>query len=218
MQLKQAFAICALAAAGQVAAQGYGAPAASAAATTAAVTTAAATASPAAPAATPAAGTGKTIKVMVGNNTLTFIPNNVKAAIGDTVVFEWPAENKANHSVVQSTRATICTKNTETTAFSSGPRPGGAAPFNVTITNTKPIWFYCGVPTHCQKGMYGVINPPADFVEFPKPNDPAAPGAGNATNGTATGDATPKTGAGNALVASTTIVLGAAAAVAAFLL
>jgi uncharacterized cupredoxin-like copper-binding protein len=32
--------------------------------------------------------------------------------------------------------------------------------FTVTVNDTNPIWFYCGVPTHCQAGMVGVINPP----------------------------------------------------------
>jgi hypothetical protein len=26
------------------------------------------------------------------------------------------------------------------------------------VNDTTPIWFYCGVPGHCQAGMVGVIN------------------------------------------------------------
>lgn len=29
---------------------------------------------------------------------------------------------------------------------------------NQVINDTNPIWFYCGIPNHCQKGMFGGIN------------------------------------------------------------
>jgi len=28
------------------------------------------------------------------------------------------------------------------------------------VNDTSPTFYYCGVPTHCQKGMFGIINPP----------------------------------------------------------
>lgn len=28
------------------------------------------------------------------------------------------------------------------------------------VNDTNPTFFYCGTPTHCEKGMFGVINPP----------------------------------------------------------
>lgn len=30
--------------------------------------------------------------------------------------------------------------------------------FTITVNDTKPIWYYCGFPNHCQGGMVGVIN------------------------------------------------------------
>jgi hypothetical protein len=29
------------------------------------------------------------------------------------------------------------------------------------VNSTDPTYFYCGVPSHCQKGMFGIINPPS---------------------------------------------------------
>jgi hypothetical protein len=34
----------------------------------------------------------------------------------------------------------------------------GALIVNQVINNTNPIWFYCGIPGHCQKGMFGGVN------------------------------------------------------------
>ena len=31
---------------------------------------------------------------------------------------------------------------------------------NQVVNDTNPTFYYCGVPTHCQKGMFGIINPP----------------------------------------------------------
>jgi hypothetical protein len=32
--------------------------------------------------------------------------------------------------------------------------------FNQVVNDTNPTFFYCGTPTHCEKGMFGIINPP----------------------------------------------------------
>jgi hypothetical protein len=31
------------------------------------------------------------------------------------------------------------------------------------VNDTNPTFFYCGTPTHCEKGMFGIINPPSVF-------------------------------------------------------
>lgn len=28
---------------------------------------------------------------------------------------------------------------------------------DLTVNDTKPIFFYCAAPNHCQKGMFGVV-------------------------------------------------------------
>jgi hypothetical protein len=32
--------------------------------------------------------------------------------------------------------------------------------FEQVVNDTNPLFFYCAVPTHCTKGMFGIINPP----------------------------------------------------------
>ncbi|KAF2634635.1 Cupredoxin, partial [Massarina eburnea CBS 473.64] len=98
--------------------------------------------------------------VVVGNGTNTFEPNNVKAAVGDTVTFKfWPK----NHSVAQATFAKPCEPMNN--GFWSGYIPSTAKAasetFMYTVTNASaPIWFYCTQASHCQSGMVGVINGP----------------------------------------------------------
>ena len=29
------------------------------------------------------------------------------------------------------------------------------------VNDTNPLFFYCNVPGHCAKGMFGIINPPS---------------------------------------------------------
>lgn len=29
------------------------------------------------------------------------------------------------------------------------------------VNDTEPIYYYCATPEHCQKGMFGIINPPS---------------------------------------------------------
>lgn len=167
---------------------------------------------PPAPAAgVPAAATGKVFTVMVGNGNFTFIPKNFMASVGDTISFVWTG---GNHSVVQSTKADLCTKKGPD-AFASGSH-GPPFSWNITVNSTDPLWYYCGVPNHCQgKGMYAAVNFPADQA-FPTPA--GAPGAaGNATgNGTST-DA-PKSAATSLTSMSTSALLAGALALGAFLL
>jgi plastocyanin len=168
---------------------------------------------PGAPAAgVPAAATGKVFTVMVGNGNLTFVPKNFIASVGDTVSFVWTV---GNHSVVQSTKADLCTKKGPD-AFASGVR---APPFtwNITVNSTDPLWYYCGVPTHCQKGMYGAVNFPLE-QQFPTPSSSGG-AAGNATGGNGTTADAPKTNAAPSLTSmSSSALLAGALALGAFLL
>jgi plastocyanin len=127
---------------------------------------------------------------MVGNGGLTFTPNNIPASVGDKVLFMW-APTTANHTVTQSTAANLCTRKDLTTSFASGSHAGAQNfSFTVMVNDTAPIWFFCAVPNHCTKGMYGVINGPPGFA-FQVPNAPASggpatpSGTGTSTNGTA---------------------------------
>ncbi|KAJ0420308.1 hypothetical protein BJY00DRAFT_284619 [Aspergillus carlsbadensis] len=103
---------------------------------------------------------------------LSFSPDNVQAEIGDVVEWHFLA---ANHTVAQSNFADPCvplddeySSSSLSSASPSGFFPGfefATAPgtqaanvFQITITDTNPIWYYCPQATHCQAGMSGVIN------------------------------------------------------------
>ncbi|KXJ95269.1 hypothetical protein Micbo1qcDRAFT_216972 [Microdochium bolleyi] len=130
-----------------------------------------------APPSTPAVGTLSSgglrkLHVDVGfDGKLVFNPNNVKELVGTVVEFNYNPKASTiltliNHSIVQSSFDKPCQ-----------PLDGGfAAPFfpteekdsgvtfEVTVKDSKPIWFYCAqtASTHCQAGMIGAINAPAE--------------------------------------------------------
>lgn len=155
--------------------------------------------------------------VVVGNGSLTFEPNNVQAAEGDTVTFKfWPS----NHSVAQSTFANPCEPMSN--GFWSGyiPSTKGAAmeTFMVEVTNASaPIWFYCTQGKHCTSGMAGAINAPSSgntadaFIEKAKQADTiATPASSAGTGGMLMNGTMSSTASGSASTASST---GAASSV-----
>jgi len=105
----------------------------------------------------------KDITVGVGKNGLKFEPAEITAEEGDTIHFKfWPE----NHSVAQASFAKPCEPLQG--GFWSGFVPtsdtakAADTAFMYTVTNASaPIWFYCTQGQHCQNGMVGVINPPA---------------------------------------------------------
>jgi len=107
--------------------------------------------------------------VLVGDNdTLTFSPNQLQVAEGDTVSFEFRSKN---HSVTQSTFAAPCAlMTTPTVGVDSGFQftsndTTTFAQWTITIDNAStPLWFFCAQTTpanHCQNGMVFAINPSA---------------------------------------------------------
>jgi len=97
------------------------------------------------------------------NGSLTYSPNNVQAAVGDMVQFQY---GPANHTVTQSTFDQPCqpiSLNSNVTGIFSGFQPVSATDttiptFTIQINNTTPVWIYCSQAEHCQKGMVLVIN------------------------------------------------------------
>jgi plastocyanin len=109
---------------------------------------------------------------------LRYNPDTITAAVGSQVEFQYfgPA-----HSVVQADFNTPCSPFNNGAGFFAGMQTTGTGPnvsvlstkatrfqsnnclqpltFTITINDTKPIWFYCAFPSHCQAGMVGVINP-----------------------------------------------------------
>jgi len=100
--------------------------------------------------------------VVVGKDGLSFVPNSVEAATGDTVTFKfWPK----NHSIAQGPFTSPCAP--VDNGFWSGYVPtsdntsASTTTFMYTVQNASaPVWYYCTQAKHCQSGMVGVINPP----------------------------------------------------------
>ncbi|KAI9829879.1 MAG: hypothetical protein M1838_005850 [Thelocarpon superellum] len=154
---------------GQYGAYGGGGSDATTAATSA--TAAAASAGAAAPTAASSSGgqvSVHVVKVSNAQGTLAFTPAQVQANPGDMVQYQFYPKN---HSVVQSNFDNPCVPLSESTpgsqGFFSGFMPVSLGQsmmptFTVRVPDTKPIWFYCSQATHCESGMVGVINPPAN--------------------------------------------------------
>ncbi|KAL9016025.1 MAG: hypothetical protein Q9185_006591, partial [Variospora sp. 1 TL-2023] len=105
------------------------------------------------------------VKVSNKAGSLTFEPNNLQAAAGSMVQFQFYPKN---HSVVQSTFDQPCEPIRNNKASASGffsgfmpVKPGDAMmpAYTIMINDTRPIWYYCSQAKHCQSGMVGVINP-----------------------------------------------------------
>lgn len=107
---------------------------------------------------TAVSGSGTTYTVIVAptQGVLRFVPFSVNANPGDTIEFAWHANN---HTVTKSSQLEICNK-TGDAPFASGTQNEGFT-FTQVVNDTNPVFFYCGTPTHCEKGMFGIINPPS---------------------------------------------------------
>jgi plastocyanin len=105
-----------------------------------------------------ASGSGATHTVIVAptQGVLRYVPFAVNASVGDTIKFMWGANN---HTVTKSSALTPCNK-TSDALFNTGRQDKGFT-FTQVVNDTNPTFFYCGTPGHCQKGMFGIINPPS---------------------------------------------------------
>ncbi|KAI1187721.1 Cupredoxin [Nemania serpens] len=106
------------------------------------------------------------VSVSSANKSLAFYPDNLKAAAGDMIQFQFLA---GNHSVVQSNFDNPCTPIqahvANATGFFSGymnvaaSAASGQIPvYTVEVKDTKPLWVYCSQGKHCQAGMAMVVN------------------------------------------------------------
>jgi len=122
----------------------------------------------------PALVSAANITVMVGQGgALTYTPNNITAAIGDFVEFQFMA---GNHTVTQSTLADPCTqfKNATTGEIGLNSKYQAVAAsstdfpvWTIQIAASTPIWMFCLQGPHCQKGMVMSINANAtSFAAF----------------------------------------------------
>jgi len=102
-------------------------------------------------------GSGATHTVIVAPSQGVFrmVPFYTNASVGDTIEFRWGADN---HTVTKSSALLPCNKSTEDPVFASGEQDKGFI-FRELVNDTNPTFYYCGTPGHCEKGMFGVINP-----------------------------------------------------------
>ncbi|KZV92847.1 Cupredoxin [Exidia glandulosa HHB12029] len=98
--------------------------------------------------------------VKVGADGLAFTPNQVTAAAGDVVIFEFHAKN---HTLTQSTLAAPCSPVAGGGDSGFVPVAADATTFptkRLTVPDaTTPLWFYCKQGNHCTSGMVFAINP-----------------------------------------------------------
>lgn len=103
-------------------------------------------------------GATHTVWVAPTQGVLRYVPFALNASVGDTVKFIWGANN---HTVTKSSQLDLCNK-TSDALFTSGTQ-NKTFVFTQVVNDTNPTFYYCGTPTHCQKGMFGIINPPNAF-------------------------------------------------------
>ncbi|KAJ3573968.1 hypothetical protein NP233_g2094 [Leucocoprinus birnbaumii] len=104
-------------------------------------------------------GSGVTHTVIVAptQGVFRYVPFAVNASVGDTVRFMWGANN---HTVTKSNTLEPCNA-TSDSPFASGIQLKDFV-FDQVVNDTNPTFFHCAVPNHCQKGMFGMINPPSN--------------------------------------------------------
>lgn len=107
------------------------------------------------------------IPVVVGGVQVTYMPNIVNAAVGDTIQFQF---SSGSHTVTQSTEMGPCSPIAQDSlAQGAVPVHSGHIPFTtgqttvstfeMKVTNTEPMFIYCSTGPHCQLGQVMVINP-----------------------------------------------------------
>ncbi|KIJ50485.1 hypothetical protein M422DRAFT_27438 [Sphaerobolus stellatus SS14] len=94
-----------------------------------------------------------TIIVAPSQGVLRYVPFAVNATVGDVLHFNWHADR---HRVTRSSVLQICNA-TQTNAFTTSVNNASFS-FDVTVNDTQPVFFYCAVGTHCNQGMFGVVN------------------------------------------------------------
>ncbi|KAI1182332.1 Cupredoxin [Nemania serpens] len=112
---------------------------------------------------TTVAGTGATHSVQVGGSAgLAYSPSEIKAAVGDMVIFTFMSQN---HTVTQSSFDTPCDPLQGGLNSGFNPNPNNtivpAPQVAMQVMTDKPTWFYCAQTGHCGKGMVFSINPTA---------------------------------------------------------
>ncbi|GAA6020264.1 hypothetical protein JCM11491_003870 [Sporobolomyces phaffii] len=86
---------------------------------------------------------------------LRMVPFNIDVPLGQNVTFIWGA---GPHTVTQSSPLEICTASQAEGAFTSGGVRAAGFELPVAVTTNKTVTYFCSVPGHCEKGMFGLVN------------------------------------------------------------
>jgi len=124
------------------------------------------------------------IAIAVSNDAgdLTFTPQIAKGKVGDNFIFTWNGPKM--HSIVQSDEAKSCVKSAKQVIASGGPAAKGKT-MTFPAKEVGKMWYFCGVPGHCDAGMYGtLIVEAADGAAPPAGGAPAGPGGATPSEGT----------------------------------
>jgi plastocyanin len=122
-------------------------------------------------------GVTHTVIVAPTQGVLRYVPFAVNASVGDTVMFMWGANE---HTVTESSIVLPCNK-TADDPFESGEQQQGFI-FTQVVNDTNPTFFYCGTPGHCEKGMFGIINPPNAYASSMSVNNALPAMAANSSS------------------------------------
>jgi len=92
---------------------------------------------------------------------LRYWPFSVNASVGDTIRYIW--STPANHTATLSSVLAPCNKSAKADElkWASGVRNAseGNQTFDVLIQTNEQQFFYCSVAKHCEKGMFGMVQP-----------------------------------------------------------
>jgi len=105
-------------------------------------------------------GATHTVIVAPSQGVLRYVPFAINASVGDTISFQWRANN---HYVARSSALHPCNGTQDATFFNSG-KQNTSFTFTQVVNDTAPIFYFCATGTHCQQGMFGIINPPTSLV------------------------------------------------------
>jgi plastocyanin len=111
----------------------------------------------------PAEGTGVVHTVMVApmQGVLRYWPFALNASVGDTIRYVWTTP--ANHTATLSSALAPCNRSAraEELKWASGVRnaTAGTQTFDVTLQTDEQQFWYCSVAQHCEKGMFGMVQP-----------------------------------------------------------
>jgi plastocyanin len=108
-------------------------------------------------------GTGAVHTIMVApmEGVLRYWPFSVNASVGDTIRYVW--STPANHTATLSSALLPCNKSAlaDQLKWASGVRNAseGTQTFDVVLQTDEQQFFYCSVAKHCEKGMFGMVQP-----------------------------------------------------------